>query len=230
MNFLNLFLFGLLPPLIWLFYYLKKDVNPESKTNILKAFVAGGLITIPVYFIETFFLGADIPLSPFVAFLATNFIFVAFIEEIFKFFTFKFGFENKPFLDEPVDYLIYMITIALGFATFENIFIFYQFNFADSAQVSLIVGIIRFLGPNLLHVLASGLLGIFIYFAKTKKNILFIIFGIIIATALHGTFNLFIININNIFNIFLLVFVLLSSFFILLMGFKFLKVAKKLNA
>jgi len=226
MNFLNLFLFGLLPPVIWLFYYLKKDVNPESKINILKAFIAGGLITIPVYFIETFFLGANISLSPFVAFLATNFIFVALLEEISKFFVFKVGFANKPFLDEPVDFLIYMITIALGFATFENIFIFYQFNFADSIQVSLIVGIIRFLGPNLLHTLSSGLLGIFIYFAKAKKNILFIIFGIIIATALHGTFNLLIINTSNIFNIFLLIFILLFSFFVLLKGFKILKVAK----
>jgi len=226
MNLLNLFLFGLLPPIIWLFYYLKKDVNPESKINILKAFIAGGLITIPVYFIETFFLSTDISLSPFVAFLATNFIFVALLEEISKFFVFKVGFENKPFLDEPVDFLIYMITIAIGFATFENVFIFYQFNFANSIQVSLIVGVIRFLGPNLLHSLSSGLLGVFIYFAKTKKNILFIIFGLIIATALHGMFNLLIINMGNLFNIFLLIFLLLSSFIILLKSFKFLKVAK----
>lgn len=227
--YLNLFLFGFLPPLVWLFYFLKKDTNQESKINILKAFVAGGLMTIPAYFIETFFLSSNLPLSPFMALLAANFIFVAMLEEIFKFGVFKLGFENKPFLEEPTDFLIYMITIALGFATFENVFILYQFNFADVISTSMVVGIIRFLGPNLLHSIASGLLGFFACWAKIRKNQAFVIIGILTAIALHGIFNLLIIKTDSIFSIFLLALILIMTFFVLLKSFKILKVANKNN-
>jgi RsiW-degrading membrane proteinase PrsW (M82 family) len=225
--YLNLFLFGFLPPFIWLFYYLEKDVNKESKINILTAFIAGGLMTIPAYFIETFFLSSNIPLSPFLAVFATNFIFVAMFEEVLKFSVFKIGFEKKPFLDEPVDFLIYMITIALGFATFENIFILYQFDFVDVVSTSMVVGAIRFLGPNLLHSVASGLLGFFACWARLRKNHIFTIFGILTAIALHGIFNLLIIKTDNIFNIFLLALILIMTFFALLKSFKILKVVNK---
>jgi len=227
--YLNLFLFGFLPPLAWLFYFLKKDSNQESKINILKAFIAGGLMTIPAYFVETFFLSSKLPLSPFLALLATNFIFVAAFEEIIKFVVFKAGFENKPFLDEPTDFLIYMITIALGFATFENVFILYQFDFADVISTSMVVGIIRFLGPNLLHSIASGLLGFFACWSKIRKNQAFVILGILTSIALHGIFNLLIIKTDSIFSIFLLALILIMTFFVLLKSFKILKVVNKNN-
>lgn len=237
--FFNLFFFALLPPFIWLLYFLKKDLHPESKRNILVAFLAGGLITIPAYFIESFFLNFSFPLTPVVIFF-NIFIFVALVEEILKLFIFKIYFQEKPFLDEPVDYLIYMITIALGFATFENLFLFHQNQaLIQSVQASAFVGLIRFLGPNLLHSLSSGLLGFFVFFARQQKKLSLLIFGLIVASALHGVFNLLIMNIEPIISglespieienqirIFLLIITLTVAFTALLKTFKVLKVVE----
>ena len=46
-------IFGLLPSLTWLFYYLRKDAHPEPKKMILKIFLWGALITVPVFFVQT---------------------------------------------------------------------------------------------------------------------------------------------------------------------------------
>ena len=45
-------IFGTLPSLIWLFYYLAKDLHPEPKKMILKVFLYGVIITIPAFFIQ----------------------------------------------------------------------------------------------------------------------------------------------------------------------------------
>lgn len=43
---------GVLPSLIWLFYYLTKDLHPEPKKMIIKVFLWGCFITIPVFFVQ----------------------------------------------------------------------------------------------------------------------------------------------------------------------------------
>ena len=43
---------GILPSLIWLAFYLKKDVHPEPKSEVLKIFFYGALVTIPAFFLE----------------------------------------------------------------------------------------------------------------------------------------------------------------------------------
>ena len=45
-------IFGVLPSLTWLSYYLRKDVHPEPKKMVLKIFLWGALITIPVFFVQ----------------------------------------------------------------------------------------------------------------------------------------------------------------------------------
>ncbi len=44
--------FGILPSAAWLFYYLRKDLHPESKKMILKIFLWGSISTIPVYLVQ----------------------------------------------------------------------------------------------------------------------------------------------------------------------------------
>lgn len=55
---LHLFFFylflGITPSLIWLLYYLKKDIHPEPKRMIVRVFILGMLATIPVIAIETY--------------------------------------------------------------------------------------------------------------------------------------------------------------------------------
>jgi len=75
--------FGILPSIIWLQFYLRRDVKPEPKSMILKIFFYGVLMTIPAIFIETFFFDKtqSLNLSPSFLFLLDIFLGVAFVEE-----------------------------------------------------------------------------------------------------------------------------------------------------
>lgn len=46
---------GVIPSLIWLFYYLSKDLHPEPKRMIIKVFLWGCFITLPVFFVQVGF-------------------------------------------------------------------------------------------------------------------------------------------------------------------------------
>ena len=90
-----------------------------------------------------------------------------------------------------------MITIALGFAALENTL--YLFNIIDIHDIpnSLVTGNLRFLGATLLHVLASGTVGVcvaFAYYSSALIKTLAGLFGLCMAIVLHAIFNFFIIG------------------------------------
>jgi len=130
---LYLLLLAIAPGLIWLFYFLQKDVHPEPRHMILKVFFLGMLSALPAALIEAgfqqivpekiFFIkawGYD-----FVAFLSVL-VGVALVEEVLKFLVVQGKVLRSPELDEPIDLILYMIIAGLGFATLENIFIFFS--------------------------------------------------------------------------------------------------------
>ena len=100
-------------------------------------------------------------------------------------------------VDEPIDYIIYMITIALGFAALENALFMFSPLVAGDLINSILTGNFRFLGSTLLHVLASGTVGVFLAFAYYKNNWVKLIAGttgLFIAILLHALFNFFIMD------------------------------------
>jgi len=124
MIYLNL-IFGILPSLFWLIFYLREDVNPEPKKLIIGAFILGSLSTLPSLFFEILLIHAlsFFQLSQNLFNFLKFFLGVALVEEFFKFFVvFIFLFDHPEF-NEPVDGMIYMITSALGFAAAENLLI-----------------------------------------------------------------------------------------------------------
>ena len=78
-------IFGILPSLTWLFYYLRKDLHPESKKMILKVFLWGALSTIPVLIVQLSLtkLLNYIPLPSIYFYIIYWFLVIAFTEEIF---------------------------------------------------------------------------------------------------------------------------------------------------
>ena len=176
---------GLLPSFAWLFFFLKEDSDqPEPKTMIAKAFLAGAAITIPAVLFQSLTQNwlkiAGVDQYDFVSFSA-----MAAIEEILKFLAAYFIVRKSRFFNEPIDAMIYMIAAALGFAMVENMAIMF-----GAKQISEAVGVIilRFVGATLLHALSSGIVGY--YWAKNliKKRGL-ILKGLVLATLLHGLFN-----------------------------------------
>lgn len=184
------FLAGLIPALFWLWFWLREDkARPEPKMLIVTAFISGMLI-VPLV----------LPLQQFAVqrFVGDNLIFVwVIIEEVLKYSAALIVVLWNKAVDEPIDTIIYMICIALGFSALENaLFIFNPLVQGDYIN-SFLTGNFRFLGATLLHVLASGTVGIcmaLVYYKSTLVKVTTATFGLFIAIILHALFNFFIMD------------------------------------
>ena len=201
------FLGGILPALLWLWFWLKEDArHPEPKKLIFAAFVAGMFAVPPALFLEG--IAKDIFQSGFYLLLAW-----AAIEEILKYLgahivAFRgVCLDKSRCVDEPIDPAIYMITAALGFAALENTLFLLAPIGQGSFTAGLITGNLRFVGAMVLHVVASSAIGLAMglsfYRSATFKRIFFVI-GLFTSIALHTLFNVSIIlsEGNNIFIVF----------------------------
>ena len=197
------FLAGIIPALFWLWFWLREDrANPEPKILIASSFIAGMLIVPIVLKLQEFALER---------FVGDNLIFVwVIIEEVLKFSAALIVVLWNKAVDEPIDAIIYMITIALGFSALENAF--FIFNPLDEGDYmsSFLTGNFRFLGATLLHVLASGTVGIAMalsYYKKSSVKVISATLGLFIAIMLHALFNFFIIDAsgNTILGVFMFV-------------------------
>ncbi len=214
MHYFLLVFFAALPSLIWLFYYLKSDKNPEPKNLLLYVFLAGSLFAVTGYlfqkisFLELSYLSQIIHLSPLVIFIIQSFLIVAFSEELLKYLAFFFTVRGDVEVDEPIDFIIYMITAGLGFAAMENFLILFSFK-GEFLQI-IEISVIRFLSGTLLHALVSGILGGFLMYSHrfNKKSIIFL--GLIFVSLLHGVYNIIAEEIATSFFLFLFILLLVS--------------------
>lgn len=209
MNYLIYIIFGLAPSVIWLLFYLRKDIHPESNRMILKIFTYGLAATIPASLAEMgiFFTitkgGGNLSNWNFgspLMFLLYGFLGVALVEEVIKYVIVREKVLKHPEFDEPVDVMLYMIIVALGFAALENIFYLLP---ADGQQPILLetifTSLFRFIGATFLHSLCSATLGYFLAlsFCRAKGKTRIIALGLGLATVLHGLFNFFIIKLGE---------------------------------
>jgi RsiW-degrading membrane proteinase PrsW (M82 family) len=209
---------GVVPIFLWLWFWLKEDrLHPEPKRLILLAFIMG-MFTIPFI----------IPIQKYTATIFSGGLLViiwATTEEIFKYAFAYFSVLRNKEMNEPIDAVIYMITIALGFAALENaLFLIEPFSSGRFVE-GVVTGNFRFFGATLLHVLSSATIGVFIAFSfyksRTKKQV-YTFVGIILAVLLHTLFNSFIISSNGI-NIFLVFALVWAGIIILLIALERIK-------
>ncbi len=186
---------GILPAIFWLWFWLRQDkLNPEPKILLTFVFIAG---MVGVEFV--------LPLQQYVqVFLAEGVATLsawAFIEELTKFLAFlAIIFWSRRFLDEPIDYSMYLITAALGFAAAESaLFLFDPIKNGHLLE-GLITGNLRFLGAAVLHAEGSAFIGIALgltFYRSVFSRTIALLLGLISATALHTLFNFFIMNDEN---------------------------------
>lgn len=189
-----LYLFGLLPSILWLIFYLRRDAHPESNKTILKVFFYGMLIGFLVILLEKIFsYSIDfLKNQEILYFILIVFVGVALIEEYFKYFVVKLTVLKNSELDEPFDIFLYMIISALGFAALENILVLRNFHPFLNIQETMILMILRFVFATFLHTLSSGLFGFFLTlsFLNLKNRKIFFWIGLLSATLFHGFYNL----------------------------------------
>lgn len=230
MSFLLYIFFGVLPSFIWLLYYFKKDVHPESKTMVIRIFFYGMLIALPAIFLEqgllTFLQSVSWPkiILTFLSF----FIAVAFVEEFLKYLIVQGQVIYHPEFDEPVDAMIYMIIAALGFAAAENTLIMFSLGPTFLLGDVFLLSVIRFWGATFLHALCSAVIGYFLALAiyNFKNKIIFIISGLSLATLLHGLYNFSIMELQSPLQWMIPVIILISLAIFITFAFKRLKKLK----
>lgn len=228
-NFLYI-IFGVLPSIIWLLFYLRKDKHPESNRMILKIFFYGMIAALPIILIELGFLevvkGLILYFPPVLISILYWFLGVAFIEEFVKYLIIRGKVIKDSEFDEPIDLMLYMIIAALGFAALENILYLLPLGIGEV----FFTNILRFLGAVFLHALCSGTLGYFLAlsFYYTKKRGRFLILGIAVSTLLHGLFNFSIMELGGWQGFLIPIIILISLAIFVTYGFKRLKKIKSI--
>ncbi len=192
------FLGGVLPAVLWLLFWLREDANrPEPKGRIIETFVAGMISVLVVLYLQReWFYFPYYGVFPFLVWGT--------LEELVKLGSaYSTALRSKDD-NEPIDPLIYMITAALGFVALENtLFILNPLIneglilAEQSVPIAVNTGATRFLGASLLHILSSGAIGVALSLAFYKnrgKKILYGFIGLLVAMAIHTTFNSFVYN------------------------------------
>jgi RsiW-degrading membrane proteinase PrsW (M82 family) len=182
---------GLLPSMLWLWFWLKEDdVHPEPKTMLTLVFLLGIAMVILVLPIQQFIASA-------VSDAQSRLVLWAVAEEALKYLAVLAIVAGTRVVGEPIDWPIYLITAALGFATLENSLFLAKPLALSGTTVSLLTGDLRYLGSTLLHTVASGLIGISMgisFHLSGWKRTIFVFVGFLAAVALHSAFNFFIIR------------------------------------
>ncbi len=180
---------GALPAILWLWFWLYEEDRdePEPIGLIIISFIMGGIMVLLAMWMEKYSLG-------FLKNNTTQIIVWASMEEILKLMGVSFILFGNNIIRKPIDYPMYFIATALGFAAFENVLYLIKPLSTDKTIVGMLTGNLRFLGSTLLHAISSSMIGSALglsFYLKQNKTI-YIIIGITCAILLHSVFNFFI--------------------------------------
>ncbi|MDF2556459.1 MAG: hypothetical protein K0R71_287 [Bacillales bacterium] len=167
-----------------IYFYLKDQYNPEPISMIVKSFFLGMICVIPISFFQ-FVIKLELIQA---SFLNQALFFTSIPEETLKWLLFYvLIYSNKEF-DEPIDGIVYAVTISLGFATIENIL--YLFTYGVK------FALLRALFPVLSHCIFGIIMGYFYgkakFTSKYKKH--FFLLSLIVPILLHTNFDFLILT------------------------------------
>lgn len=182
---------GVTPALLWIWFWLKEDKeNHEPHFLLILVFIAGALGVIFAIPIERY-INARVSDQRYLIGIWAG------IEEVIKFIAVWLIALKSREIDEPVDFPIYFMICALGFAALENTLFLLRPELVANSGAGLLTSNLRYLGATLLHAISSGIVGISIglafYQNRFMKQFYFVV-GLGVAISLHGLFNFFIMN------------------------------------
>lgn len=182
---------SLAPVLFILIYIYYKDKHEKEPIWLLViTLILGAMITCPVFvFQETIKEWTHLSsASKGMYLLAYCFLVPAFVEEMLKYAILRvFNYPLNEF-NEPFDGVMYGVTVALGFAAFENILYV--------ATNSLLTGVFRMFTAVPAHAVCGAVMGYFVGKAKFRFSRITSIkehfYGVALAILLHGMFDFFV--------------------------------------
>ena len=213
-------LITILPSLLIVLFFVKSDRFPEPTSQIIKIFMYGVFLCIPAFYINTaldeIYSNTNISEA-----LIRSFLSAAPVEEVLKFTVlYSLVYKMKDF-NEPIDGIVYGVSVSLGFATLENIYYVYVLSdyFGTTSQG---LAILRSFSAIPAHGIFGATMGYFFMkytFIKKENNLALCM---IVPILLHGAYNYFA---SSIFIISLLI--VIGSWIILLKNFSRLKKSQK---
>ena len=213
-------LITILPSLLIVAFFVKSDRFPEPTSQIIKIFMFGVFLCIPAFLINTelsyIYANTDIDEA-----LISSFLSAAPVEEVLKFTVlYSLVYKMKDF-NEPMDGIVYGVTVSLGFATLENIYyVYFLSDYFDTTSQSL--ALLRSFSAIPAHGIFGATMGYFFMkyaFIKKENNLALCM---IVPILLHGAYNYFA---YNFFIIALLIVII--SWIVLIRAFSRLKKSQK---
>jgi RsiW-degrading membrane proteinase PrsW (M82 family) len=185
-----LLLATILPSILIILFFVYSDKFKEPRGEIIKVFIYGILITIPAYFLNTYISDFFYNNTRVSEGLISSFLTAAPVEEGLKLSVlYYFVYKMKDF-NEPIDGIVYGVTVSLGFATLENLY--YVYLLADYFETtSMALAVIRSFSAVPAHAVFGIFMGYFFMkysFIKKGDNLFF---AFVVPFVLHGCYNLF---------------------------------------
>jgi RsiW-degrading membrane proteinase PrsW (M82 family) len=180
---------GVVPAIFWLWFWLGEEDGDEQEPMGLIAisFILGGLLVLIAIWLEKYSLN-------FIKDSTTQTVLWAAIEELLKFIGVMIIITGNQNVDRPIDYPMYFIATALGFAALENFLYLLNPLSVSGTIVGMLTGNLRFLGSTLLHAISSAMIGsaLGLSFYLRQYRVIYLFAGILCAILLHSIFNFFI--------------------------------------
>ncbi len=195
-----IFFLSLVPAVAWIVYFYYQDrYEKEPLRLLIWSFILGCLSVIPAIIIELYLTGViefQIPFSPLR--IMVMMLMVGFTEEICKYLGVRYGTYKNPEFNEPMDGIVYSVTVAMGFAFVENIGYMLKFQAASGLIGAVSIGILRALFSMFGHATFGVIQGYFIGKARfnPRQERQLIWTGVFLASIVHALYN-FTLEINR---------------------------------
>ena len=183
---MSILLITIVPSIIILLFFFLSDKFKEPKSTIAIVFFLGILICLPAGIINTF---VDNNFKDHLSDrVIVSFAGPAWCEEFLKFIILYFIVLRRNEFNEPMDGIVYGVTVSLGFATYENYN--YVFHWAEIWEIDpMQMAIWRSYSAVPLHGLAGCIMGFYFgkyAFTAEKK---YLILSLLIPFLVHGFYN-----------------------------------------
>ncbi|WP_433946411.1 glutamic-type intramembrane protease PrsW [Paenibacillus sp. SN-8-1] len=163
------------------YFYLKDKYDSEPLHMVIKIFLLGFLIVLPIMILQrgmTRWLGDNS--------FVESFLVSAGIEELIKWFVLYHMIYNHMEFDEPYDGIVYATAVSLGFATVENVI------YAVAYHASVSTLLVRALLPVSGHAMFGVIMGYYLgrsKFSEGGKGRKFLIFSLFLPIFWHGVYD-----------------------------------------
>ncbi len=166
------------------YFYMRDKYEREPRRMLIKAFIAGMIIILPVLIVEVYLNIFDMPTRNFFKIGYTAFIVAGLVEETFKYLAFVLYIWKDREFNEAYDAIVYCVFISLGFATIENI----AYVLATGFNTALLRSLTAVPAHALFAVSMGYYLGI-AKFSKQPKRQYYMKLGLFVPVVLHGIYD-----------------------------------------